>query len=461
MRDELRDLLRSDFDIFVAKTLMTVDPAATFIPNWHIYAIAQYLEAVRKGRIKRLIINMPPRSLKSVCVSVAWPAWLLGRNPAARIMVASYASSLSLKHSLDCRHVLQSGWYREVFPEVALLRDQNEKHKYLTGRRGFRMATSVGGAAMGEGGDVLIVDDPLNPMQAASRTQREGANEWFDHTFSTRLNHKDKGAIVIVMQRLHPDDLSGHLLKKGGWEHLCLPAVAVSDEKFTYADLPRLRKAGDLLHPARESAALIEQARRDLGSAGFAAQYQQAPLADEGAMIKRQWFSRYETAPQGEAVRMIQSWDTATKAGEENDRSVCITFAEQGGRHYVLDVDAGRYEYPQLRAKMQSMALRWKPHTVLIEDAASGQSILQEVRHLFPVVPQRPRHDKITRLAQVVAMIEAGQVVLPKEAPWLANFEAELVAFPDGKHDDQVDALTQYLLWVRQKTYDLLQIRCL
>ncbi len=156
-------LLKNDFSSFIGKTLATCDPAAEYLPNWHIDLIAEYLEAARKSEITRLIINMPPRSLKSICVSVAWPAWLLGNNPSSRIIAASYAQSLAVKHSIDARMVIGSDWYKRIFPDVHLARDQNEKSKFMTTKRGFRMAASVGGAITGEGGNYLIIDDPINP----------------------------------------------------------------------------------------------------------------------------------------------------------------------------------------------------------------------------------------------------------------------------------------------------------
>ena len=170
-------LLKQDFSSFIGKTLSTVDPGATYLPNWHIDLIAEYLEAARRGDISRLIINMPPRSLKSVCVSVAWPAWLLGHDPRQRVIAASYAAPLSLKHSLDCRLVVNSPWYRQLFPEVKLTRDQNEKQKFMTTRRGFRFATSVGGTATGEGGNFLIIDDPINALQAYNEHWRNHVNQ--------------------------------------------------------------------------------------------------------------------------------------------------------------------------------------------------------------------------------------------------------------------------------------------
>ncbi|MBM3618425.1 MAG: terminase, partial [Alphaproteobacteria bacterium] len=220
------DLLRNDFGMFLRKCFATLHPDRTLLANWHLELIGYYLEACAKGEIRRLIINIPPRSLKSIAISVAWPAFLLGHDPSRRIIGASYAASLSIKHSLDCRAIVQSAWYRRIFPDTVLSEVQNEKHKFATTRHGHRIATSVGGSITGEGGDILILDDPQNPAQAMAEATRHHAAEWFDQTFLSRLDDKRKGAIVVVMQRLHDDDLTGHLMRKGGWEILDIPAIA-------------------------------------------------------------------------------------------------------------------------------------------------------------------------------------------------------------------------------------------
>src|ERR1700722_1234656 len=246
-------LLRTRLAAFTQKTFRTVDPGTPYLHNWHVDLISEYLEACTRREVTRLIINIRPRSLKSVSVSIAWPAWLLGKNPSERIVAASYSDRLALKHSVDCRLVLQSEWYRRVFPSVILTGDQNEKSKFVTTARGQRFATSVGGSATGEGGGILIVDDPLNPLQAASKVMREAANNWFDQTFYSRLDNKENGVIVVVMQRLHAEDLTGHLLGTGGWEHLCIPAVAEVRTLIDFGRVKRTREPGDLLHPERES----------------------------------------------------------------------------------------------------------------------------------------------------------------------------------------------------------------
>lgn len=288
-------IVKNQFSAFLEKVFHTVSPGQAFLPNWHLEAISAYLNACERGEMKRLIINMPPRMLKSVSVSVAWPAWLLAQNPSTRIMVASYAQSLSEKHSQDCRLVMQSAWYRRLFPDSLIAQGQNEKHKYVTEARGHRIAVSVGGSATGEGGNILIVDDPLNPLQAMQASAREAANAWFRHTFASRLDDKRNGAMVVVMQRLHAEDLSGTLLKQGGWELLNLPAIAEDEQEICCGDFYYHRARGEILHPEREDATLLARAREELGSTHFAAQYQQTPHDQENAMIPFSWFVRYDS----------------------------------------------------------------------------------------------------------------------------------------------------------------------
>ena len=453
------DLLLQDFSSFIGKSLQASDPGSTFMPNWHIDLIAEYLEAARRGDITRLIINMPPRALKSQCVSIAWPAWILGHDPASRIMAASYSQRLSLKHSLDCRQVIHSSWYQRLFPHTRLSREQNEKHKFATTRGGFRLATSLGGTATGEGGNVLIIDDPLSAAQATNPLWREQAKRWYDQTFSTRLNDKKKGVIVLVMQRLHADDLTAHLLAKGGFTTLSLPAIATEDTTYDIGPICYSRKRGELLHPEREDAAALARAERELGSQAFSAQYQQLPLPEQGSMLKRDWLKRHDTLPAFE--RIVQSWDTAIKAQSHHDASACLTFGQSQGMSYLLDAQVMRLEYPDLKRACLSLAHQFKPHAILIEDKASGQQLLQDLQRetSLPLLAVSSHNNKVTRFAGISAMIEAGRLSLPQHAPWLAAFESELLHFPHAKHDDQVDALMHYLDFCRKNNFDKLTIR--
>ena len=453
-KNQLLDaLLRQSLSAFVQKTFATVDPGTPYSHNWHIDLIAEYLEACTRREIKRLIINIPPRYMKSIAVTVGWPAWLLGHNPSEQVIAASYAHKLSLKHSIDCRLVMRSDWYRRIFPGVKIVADQDTKEKYVTTERGMRYATSVAGSAIGEGGNFLIVDDPTSATEASSDVMRTAANGWFDQSFATRLNDKANGVIVVVMQRLHANDLTGHLLAKGGWEHLCIPAIAEQKTLIDFGRVRRDREAGDVLHPAREDAAGIEAQKKALGSYAFAGQYQQRPAPLEGGIFKLAWFPRYE-APLATYRRVVQSWDTAYKPGQENDPSACLTFGEHPGGYDLLHCLAERLEYPDLKARAMRHAADWGANAMLIEDKASGQSLIQDLRRetqlpVLSITVAANSGNKLTRAMAVSPLCEAGRVRLPRHAAWLADLEMELMNFPNDVHDDRVDALSQYLNWVR------------
>jgi predicted phage terminase large subunit-like protein len=436
---------------FIKKTFHTVDPGSEYEHNWHIDLMAERLQQAANGEVTRLIINIPPRSLKSISVSVAWPAWLLARNPSTRIMASSYSQALSLKHSLDCRLVMTSDWYKEAFPGTDIARGENQKAKFVTSQRGFRFATSTGGMATGEGGDFLIVDDPHNPMQAVSDLQRQNALNWFDQTFMSRLNNKKKGVVVVVMQRLHVNDLTGHLLDKGGWEHLCLPAIAPRRLVYTIGGNEHIWFPDQPLHNDREGAEEIKRAKRELGSYAFAAQYMQSPVCLKGGMVESNWFNRYRQEPENKKI--YQSWDTAIKAGSNNDFSVCTTWGEVDNGLYLLDVFARKMEYPELKRSLISLAQKWQPEALLIEDKASGQSLLQDLRKetKLPALAVQATKDKVSRFAAVTALIEAGRVWLPQNATWLTDYENEILGFPNYAHDDMVDSTSQFLNWVRNR----------
>lgn len=453
-------LLRYRLAAFTRKVFNTVDPGAAYKHNWHIDLIAEYLEACTRREITRLIINIPPRSLKSISVTVAWPAWLLGHTPAERVLAASYAESLSLKHSTDCRLIIQSDWYRRIFPQTILAGDQNEKRKFVTTARGQRFATSVGASAVGEGGNFLIIDDPLSPAQALSDKERVTANTWFDQTFYSRLDDKQNGVIVLVMQRLHADDLSGHLLAKGGWEHLCVPLVAETKTIIDFGRVKVTREPGELLHPNRMDAAAVEREKTELGSYAFAGQYQQRPAPAEGGIFKATWFKRYDK-PREKYQRIVQSWDTAIKADQIHDPSVRTVWGVHEAGYDLLHVMVKRLEYPDLKRTLYSDAEAWKADAILVEDKGSGQQLIQDARRetTLPVIAILPMADKTTRASAVSATVEAGKVFLPTHATWLTDYESEMLTFPNATHDDQVDSTTQFLKWERDKRTAIPRIR--
>jgi hypothetical protein len=422
----------------------------------------------------RPIINAPPRYLKSHLVSVTFPAWCLGHQPSAQILCASYAQELADKLSRDCRRIMMSDWYRRVFP-TRLSPERQAVSEFETTAQGCRLATSVGGVLTGRGADLIIIDDPLKPEEALSQAQRRAANEWFDHTLYSRLNDKRRGGIVVVMHRLHEDDLVSHVVRQEDWELVSLPAVAETDETQTVDTIwgpKRLtRRQGEALQSAREPLPMLEQIPRTIGEYNFAGQYQRAPSPLGGGLVKAGWFRHYAVEETPQFVRIVQSWDTASKATELSDYSVCTSWGILGKNLYLLDVLRQRLEYPALKRAVRAQYERFRPSVVLIEDKASGTQLIQELiaDGLYAVTRYQPQFDKVMRSRRCqrqrlprqaklrfvesmhaqTAMIENGFVHLPDAAPWLAQYLHELSAFPNGRHDDQVDSTAQMLDWFK------------
>lgn len=449
-RTRLSAVLRSDFVAFLQKAFDTLHPGTKFKPNWHLEAIAHALEPAQQCLGARLIVNVPPRSLKSISISVVWVAWRLGHDPSLIFICVSYSAELASKHARDCRTIMQSDWYRQLFPNTVLSRVA--EHDFETTARGGRMSTSVGGTLTGRGGDIIIIDDPIKPDEAASETARRNVIDWYATSLASRLDDKTRGSIILVMQRIHEDDLAGHLLAAGGWVHLSLPAIAETDEAIPIGR-GRLhqRRIGDILHPDRESRAILDGLKATMGSSVFSAQYQQSPVPAGGNLIMRDWLRYVRQMPtQTLGDRIVQSWDTASKDGALNDFSVCITVLIRGRLVYVLDVFRQKLKFPDLVKAAVRLAEQYNAGTILIEDAASGTQLIQSLKDANrPGIP-RPiarmtEGDKVSRLAGASQRIEAGELILPRDAPWLADFERELLAFPSGRHDDQVDALAQLL----------------
>jgi predicted phage terminase large subunit-like protein len=450
-QDFLNSALRADFMTFLHRCVLTLNPGAAFLPNWHLDAIAHVLEKVLSGGVTRLIINAPPRSLKSIMVSVAFPAYALGHSPGKKMFGISYGTDLAAKHASDFRSIVQSGWFERAFPKMQISRSAD--FDIYTSSRGYRKATSVYATLTGLGGDCFIIDDPLKPIDAQSDAQRNHVNEWFSSTLRSRLDNKATGTIIVVMQRVHLNDLTGYLLEKsGGWTLLSLPAIAESDEAIAIGDArTHYRRAGDVLHPDREPLSVLETTRNELGPDLFEAQYQQRPVPAGGAMIRRAWLRYYHDPPRRTYnSNILQSWDTAAKGGAQNDWSVCTTWQLEDKCFYLLDVTRGRFEYPLLRSTAVALAEKYHPQNILIEDASTGTALAQELRsgpryygvNLVPV-----HHDKVGRLFVQQGKFAAGLVHFPRNAPFLRELETELLTFPQGKNDDQVDSISQALAY--------------
>ena len=445
-------ILRADFYSFIQVIFPLVSPNDPLMRNWHLEAMAYALTRVLEGKIRRLIITVSPRSLKSICASVAFPAFALGHNPRLRFICASYAENLALAHSRSCRDVMRSQLYRRLFPDTQIELGRDNQMEFTTTRKGFRLSTSVGGTLTGRGGNFVIIDDPMKAQDTFSESARENTKEWYSHTLLSRLDNKAQDAIVLVMQRLHVDDLAGHLLEQGDWTHLNLPAIAESEH-----DVPispgrvHRRKPGDLLHADREAQSVLDEAKSEMGSMAFAAQYQQQPVTEDGNLVKWAWFRFYDEAPQRmTGDKIIISWDTALSEKELASYSVAVVVQVRGETVYVLDVIRERLEYPELRRKVIALHRQWRSacndYSLLIENEGSGMGLIQELeREHIHAIAINPEGDKTMRMNNQTGRIEAGSVLLPRRAPWLEDFRRELCAFPGGRHNDQVDAFSQAL----------------
>jgi len=451
---EFNLILRNDFSSFIHRCFQHLSPYTEFSANWHLDLLADRLRKVHEGKIKRLIINVPPRSLKSISASVAFPAWVLGLDPSKRIICASYGQDLSNKMARDCQSVMTSRWYKAAFGTDISKRLATAD--FETTAFGGRLATSVGGVLTGRGGDIIIIDDPVKPDEAMSDTSRQSANDWYNNTLYTRLNSKRDGAIIIIMQRLHLDDMVGHVLEKEHWEVVSLPAVATDHEEWRYSifgqPVIKTRQPGDLLHESREGKSELETIEQNVGSYVYAAQYLQSPVPLGGGLIKVEWLHYYEESELPEKPEMIlQSWDTANKESELADYSVCTTWWLYKKKAYLVNVLRKKMEYPELKKTVISHRAAFNATKVLIEDKASGTQLIQELKQgLMPQAEAfKPEAgDKLMRMQAQTPQIENGMVRFPKYAPWLQSYISELTSFPKSKFKDQVDSTSQALFWI-------------
>lgn len=437
---------RSDFYTFMQKAFKVIDGSQKFKGNWHLELICDKLEQCMNGNIKRLIINIPPRNLKSHCASICLPAYILGHKPNAKIICVSYAQVLANKLSRKTRKLMESDFYKNIFQ--TRLGDKNTENEFETNENGSRYATSVDGALTGDGGEIIIIDDPIKADDVHSDLKRNNVNEWYNNTLASRLNNKVEGIIIVIMQRLHVDDLTGHLLKQDGWEVLSLPAIAEKDETFTLSDGRVVgRQAGTALNPKFEPIEVLENQRQIMSNSVFSAQYQQQPIPAKGNIINYDDFQFYEHSELPQDATTFQSWDIALKDGEDNDYSVCITAKQSNGILYIDNICRYKLEMLSLVNEIYYQYDSAKANHVIIEDSSITTHLLQYLHNeakIFPIL-YRPQGDKVSRANNASLYIASKRVLLRKNAPWLDDFKAEINVFPNGKHDDQVDALSQLL----------------
>ncbi|HKV91710.1 MAG TPA: phage terminase large subunit [Candidatus Angelobacter sp.] len=432
--------------------------------------ICDYLTLVRDNTFKDtcgehlegIIFNVPPRTMKSLLITVFFPIWLWTTDPARRFMFVSYSEKLSTQHSVFRRSVIESPWYQQCWGHVfSFSKDQNLKSHYENSKRGAMFSTGMQATATGLGGDVLIFDDPLNPEMAVSQLEREAVNLRFDATFRSRINNPATGVKIIIMQRLHESDLTGHVLgrEKSRWLHLRLPAIADNDEKWKFPSSRKThrRKAGQLLWPERLPKSFLDSQRIGMGSWAFNGQYQQSPAPLDGGIIKRQWVRFYRHMPE-KFDFMVQSWDCTFSGGTDNDFVAGQVWARSGGRYFMLPYRAyDRLDFGPTMAAIKSCHAKFpRAHAILIEDKANGPAIISELqKEIGGVIAVNPEGGKLARAQAMAPLWEAGSIELPDpqvfDAPWIEDYLHNICAFPKAAHDDDVDATSQALIYMRTR----------
>lgn len=451
-----REICECEYYEFFLRAWPILEPTTPLQNNWHIKYLCDVLQseveriARKEKKTQDIIINIPPRSLKSSITTICLNAWAWARFPAMRFIGVSYGADISIELGLKTRRLLESDWYQKNWGKrVRFSPDQNTKGIFENSAGGIRKNIGVGGALTGSGADILLIDDPQNPEEAHSEADRTMCIRWFKETAYSRLNDQSTGLRVVIMQRLHQEDLTGWILanQPGAWRHICLPACA--DYVIQPAELAENYKEG-LFFPTRFTPEVLAQAKETLGSYGFAGQMGQAPAPKGGGIFKLSWLKYYSVEPAG-LGRIFWSWDCAVKSGEDNDYSVGLKCAEFAGGVCVLDLVRGKWEYPDLKRMIQLHGEKQEVQGILIEDKSSGQQVIQDLKQntRLNVLAFESDRDKVMRAQLASPTVEAGRVWLPEKSVWLADFLTELSLFPKVKHDDQVDALTQIILHLK------------
>lgn len=424
----------------------------------HLIALSDALERIDRGELKRLMVLMPPRHGKSEITSLRFPCWYMAKHPRDYIVQAGYAESIALTHSRQARDIFISPEMMRLFPDIhhrperpgqeAIVPERQAAHEWGTKQGGSYYAVGIGGGLTGRGFNIGIIDDPVkDEEEAASRTIRDKVWDWYQKVFRTRA--EPDAAIIIVMTRWHEDDLVGRLLRQAEedptadqWEVLHFRAI--EDDKA--------------LWPERYPIEVLKKVRSSIGGRAFTALYQGEPTIAEGQIFRREWWRYYKEAPG--FLRTIQSWDTAFKDKSQNDYSVCSVWGISHNGFYLVDLWRDRVEFPELKRIAEALYERDRPSVVVVEDKASGQSLIQELQRntRIPVLPFKVDTNKVARANSVTPLIEAGKVYLPESAPWLFDYIEELSGFPNAQHDDQVDSTTQALSYLRDPREEIEQI---
>ncbi len=442
------ELCRRSLRLFIEKAWPVIEPDKSFHTNWHIEALCDTLEALASGEadIQELVVNVPPGTMKTLLVSVMFPAWLWATKPGLRFLCASYNAPRAIDAAAKLRQIVESPWYQEHYA-VTLANDQNAKTRFNTTKGGYCIATSVGGLGTGEHPDYIFVDDPITEGQSRSDADRKEANIWYDRTIGARGMIRGV-KVVVIMQRLHEDDLSGHILSRGGAHHVCFPMRYIpsrpateSDRGYTADPLDPRIHAGQLLWPELLDEAKVRTLELKLGPYGAAGQLQQQPSPEGGGLFKREWFKFIDITPR--AARRARGWDTASTE-DGGDWTVGVKIAESDGIFYIEDVvreqrsPAGVDALIRQTAEMDGKKCAQREEK---EGGSAGKAVVDARAKLlvgYDFAAVSVTGDKVTRSKPFRSQVEAGNVYLVR-APWNNEYLNELSKFPTGNHDDQVD----------------------
>jgi predicted phage terminase large subunit-like protein len=463
---EQAKVLNLTLQVFVQEAWRILEPVSPLVWSWHLDLICEYLTLIRDENFKKvcgdlegIIFNVPPRTMKSLLISVFFPIWVWTTKPSRRFMSVSYSEKLSTQHSVFRRSIIESDWYQKEWGTVfSLSRDQNVKSHYENSARGTMFSTGMQATATGMGGDILIFDDPLNPEQAVSQVEREAVNLRFDTTFRSRINDPATGVKIIIMQRLHELDLTGHVLARESsrWEHLSLPAIATEDDTWVFPSSKEVvnQKAGDLLWAARLPKSFLDSQRVGMGSWAFNGQ---TPAPLDGGIIKRQWVRFYRQLPE-KFEFMVQSWDCTFSGGSDNDFVAGQVWARSGGKYFMLPYRTyERLDFGPTMAAIKACHAKFpQAHAVLIEDKANGPAIISELqKEIAGVVAVNPEGGKIARAQATAPLWEAGSIELPDPqvfgCSWVEDYLHNICAFPKAAHDDDMDSTSQALIYMRSR----------
>ena len=458
-RDGLyKELATRSLKHFVSQAWNIVEPAYPFRSNWHIDAICDHLEALRKREIRQLIINIPPRCMKSLAASVFFPAWCWTNEPSAKFVYASYAQTLSIRDSMKMRRVITSPWFQQNWP-IKLEVDSNQKIKFENVATGYRIATSVEGIATGEGGDFVGCDDPHNVNEAESDVKRGSATTWWDETMSSRLNDPKTGCRFIIMQRVHEQDMTGHLKEKGGWEHLCLPMEYDPKAKcvveVTGFKDPRTEE-NELLWPEHIGTEEIDRLKRNMGPYAYNGQYQQNPVPRKGTMLDVDNID-VRAEPSAPIKKEVRAWDKAgTEGGGARTAGVRVAILENG-KICITDVVKFQHSAAKREKAIKNTAeMDGKKIRIYIEqEGGSGgkESAEGTISNLagFRAYHEPPRGDKAIRAEPLAIQLDVSNVEVLARA-WTSDYIEELRKFPVGKFKDQVDATSLGLKKITDNT---------